>query len=150
MKKTQLESALDVAEAISRMYKIENVELREKLFEMEREVVELHHLLSNNKITVTVQSEWRVDDLEKQLLDEKEVWIRARRIYKALQNTVSESLSLEDKAKNLYLFTVWKKDNGSIRDAIKDWEVAPDCNKEMWMQYFIEISSGEMLEDLAY
>lgn len=151
MRKDQLHSALEVAEAISRMYKIENIELRELLFEREKEIAELYHLLNDHQVTVTVKSEWRVEELEKQLLDEKEVWIRARRIYKALQNTVSESLSLEEKAKNLYLFTIWKQENrGTIHDAIKDWEATLDCNKELWMQYFIEISSGKMLEDLSY
>lgn len=160
MKKTELKEELERALAHISICEGENLELREALFEQAKNEVDLinrfeelektFETISKDWFKIKVEVDGQVEELKAQLLDEKEVGIRARRIYRALQSDVYPNLTLSEKAKNLYLFTIWKFGDGDIYAALKRWNSAPDEEHEVWMQYFIEISSGEMLETLAY
>lgn len=174
MKKKALKKTLNkVSESYSRDFcelstrlsqeKEYNKELLEAMFEQEKRVLEtlefaadarkdIDKLLEGGiKIEVSGDHE-RVKQLEAQILDEQEVGIRARRIYKALQsNPETHPVSLEQKAKNLYVYTERMTDRtlteASLERGIdletqlsEEFDALPVDQKEEMMEIFLSIS----------
>ena len=94
-----------------------------------------------------------VETLKSQIDDEKEVGIRARKIYKALQsNPETHPLSLEQKARALYVFTEKLNDrvrnenqNDSLEEQLaSEFDHLPVEQKEEMMEIFISLSEGKI------
>ena len=99
------------------------------------------------------EREKEVETLKVQIDDEKEVGIRARRMYKALQsNPDTHPVSLEEKAKALYVFSERLSDrirNENQSDSLEEqlaseFDNLPTSQKEEMMEIFIQLSEGKM------
>lgn len=99
------------------------------------------------------KAEKEINFLKEQINDEKEVGIRARRIYKALQsNPAITPISLEEKAKALYVFTErlsWRERNKDLMNTLEDqlsaeFETLPIEQREEMMEIFIKLSEGKI------
>lgn len=97
--------------------------------------------------------EQEVVTLKSQIDDEKEVGIRSRRIYKALQsNPETHPVSIEQRARALYVFT--ERLNDRVRNEHQDdsleeqlaseFDHLPIEQKEEMMEIFIQLSEGKI------
>ena len=99
------------------------------------------------------KAEKEINLFKEQINDEKEVGIRARRIYKALQsNPTITPVSLEEKAKALYVFTErlsGRERNQDLMNTLEDqlsaeFETLPIEQREEMMEIFIKLSEGKI------
>lgn len=141
-----------------------NSELMESLFEQEKVLLEVGNYatkvaadieklqLEGIKIEVVGWDD-KVKELEAQLEDEREVGIRARRIYKALQsNPETHPVSLEHKARALYVFTEKLSDrtrnenqSNSLEEQLaQEFDNLPISQKEEMMEIYIKLSEGKL------
>ena len=108
-----------------------------------RETKALQERIKDIKVTVVPTDE--IQELKDKLEEEKEVGIRARRIYKALQSSADVEVSLEQKAKALYIILGRMNSKEKSNEELwLEFEKLPEDQKEKVMETFILVSSGKV------